>query len=31
MSARVPLSPGYVNGDVAFWYRSSGVPTPGPR
>jgi glycine/D-amino acid oxidase-like deaminating enzyme len=30
MSARVPLSPGYVNGDVAFWYRSSGVPTPGP-
>ncbi|MEU5866691.1 FAD-dependent oxidoreductase [Nonomuraea sp. NPDC047529] len=31
MNARVPLSSGFVNGDVSFWYRSSGVPEPGPR
>ncbi|WP_084958202.1 NAD(P)/FAD-dependent oxidoreductase [Thermoactinospora rubra] len=31
MSTRVPLSAGFVNGDVSFWYRSSGVPAPGPR
>lgn len=24
-----PLSPGFVNGEVSFWYRSPGVPTPG--
>ncbi|WP_327046312.1 FAD-binding oxidoreductase [Microbispora sp. NBC_01189] len=26
-----PLSPGFVNGEVSFWYRSSGVPAPGER
>ncbi|MEV4218196.1 FAD-binding oxidoreductase [Nonomuraea sp. NPDC049725] len=31
MSVHVPLSSGFVNGDVSFWYRSSGVPAPGPR
>ncbi|WP_091101967.1 NAD(P)/FAD-dependent oxidoreductase [Nonomuraea pusilla] len=31
MTAHVPLSSGFVNGDVSFWYRSSGVPSPGPR
>jgi glycine/D-amino acid oxidase-like deaminating enzyme len=31
MSVRVPLSSGFANGDVSFWYRSSGVPAPGPR
>ncbi|KAB8187362.1 NAD(P)/FAD-dependent oxidoreductase [Microbispora catharanthi] len=24
-----PLSPGFVNGEVSFWYRSLGVPAPG--
>ncbi|GII48080.1 FAD-dependent oxidoreductase [Planotetraspora silvatica] len=24
-----PLSPGFVNGDVSFWYRSLGLPVPG--
>ncbi|WP_169945711.1 FAD-binding oxidoreductase [Microbispora sp. H11081] len=24
-----PLSPGFVNGEVSFWYRSPGVPEPG--
>ncbi|MEU8361738.1 FAD-dependent oxidoreductase [Nonomuraea sp. NPDC048882] len=27
----VPLSTGFVNGDVSFWYRSSGLPAAGPR
>jgi glycine/D-amino acid oxidase-like deaminating enzyme len=31
MNAQVSLSSGFVNGDVSFWYRSSGVPSPGPR
>lgn len=31
MSTRVPLSDGFANGEVSFWYRSSGVPAPGPR
>ncbi|MFI6909327.1 NAD(P)/FAD-dependent oxidoreductase [Nonomuraea sp. NPDC050394] len=31
MNARVPLSEDFVNGEVSFWYRSSGVPEPGPR
>ncbi|RGA05422.1 FAD-dependent oxidoreductase [Microbispora triticiradicis] len=26
-----PLSPEFVNGEVSFWYRSSGVPAPGER
>ncbi|MEU7000731.1 FAD-binding oxidoreductase [Nonomuraea sp. NPDC046570] len=30
MSTRVPLAGDFVNGDVSFWYRSSGVPAPGP-
>src|SRR5689334_788381 len=24
-----PLSAGFVNGDVSFWYRAAGVPDPG--
>ncbi|MCT9932806.1 FAD-binding oxidoreductase [Planotetraspora sp. A-T 1434] len=24
-----PLSPGFVNGEVSFWYRSLGLPVPG--
>ncbi|MFG1687590.1 NAD(P)/FAD-dependent oxidoreductase [Nonomuraea sp. NPDC049269] len=31
MNAQVSLSSGFVNGDVSFWYRASGVPSPGPR
>lgn len=31
MNVRVPLSADFVNGDVSFWYRSAGVPAPGPR
>ncbi|MFI6818140.1 NAD(P)/FAD-dependent oxidoreductase [Nonomuraea sp. NPDC050328] len=31
MSTYVPLSAGFTNGDVSYWYRSSGVPAPGPR
>ncbi|MFI6485423.1 NAD(P)/FAD-dependent oxidoreductase [Nonomuraea sp. NPDC050663] len=31
MSTRVPLSDGFVNGEVSFWYRSSGVPAPRRR
>lgn len=23
--------PGFVNGNVSFWYRAEGLPTPGPR
>ncbi|MCG5215060.1 NAD(P)/FAD-dependent oxidoreductase [Streptosporangium sp. KLBMP 9127] len=30
MSTRVPLSGDFVNGDVSFWYRSLGMPAPGP-
>ncbi|GAA3447447.1 NAD(P)/FAD-dependent oxidoreductase [Planomonospora venezuelensis] len=29
MSTCVPLSDGFVNGDVSFWFRSSGLPAPG--
>lgn len=29
MSVRVPLSDGFANGDVSFWYRSLGVPPAG--
>ncbi|MFB9892731.1 NAD(P)/FAD-dependent oxidoreductase [Planobispora takensis] len=29
MSTRVPLSEDFVNGDVSFWFRSSGLPAPG--
>jgi glycine/D-amino acid oxidase-like deaminating enzyme len=31
MKARVPLSATFANGDVSHWYRSGGVPEPGPR
>lgn len=24
-----PLSPGFTNGEVSFWYRSIGIPEPG--
>ncbi|GAA0443227.1 FAD-dependent oxidoreductase [Acrocarpospora corrugata] len=24
-----PLAPGFVNGDVSYWYRATGVPDPG--
>ncbi|WP_214107355.1 NAD(P)/FAD-dependent oxidoreductase [Acrocarpospora catenulata] len=23
-----PLTPGFVNGEVSFWYREQGIPTP---
>ncbi|GGO24552.1 FAD-dependent oxidoreductase [Microbispora rosea subsp. aerata] len=26
-----PLSPGFVNGEVSFWYRALGVPAPEER
>lgn len=31
MSAHVPTSTGFTNGDVSHWYRAGGVPTPGRR
>jgi len=31
MSAHVRLSSDFINGDVSFWYQSSGVPEAGPR
>jgi glycine/D-amino acid oxidase-like deaminating enzyme len=31
MNAGLSLSSDFVNGDVSFWYRSSGVPSPGPH
>ncbi|WP_157247621.1 NAD(P)/FAD-dependent oxidoreductase [Nonomuraea typhae] len=31
MSVRVPLAADFVNGEVSFWYRPTGVPDPGPR
>lgn len=29
MTTQVPLADDFVNGDVSFWYRAIGLPTPG--